>query len=258
MWAGEFRVLIDMKRHALTLTRRQSLFVSSMLKRKDKFQNLGKLMKNLILALFLAASAAPAIRVSAQVPAPQKEQARVSVTLVGEVNKPGVYQLLPDETFPELIKRAGDLSSAADKISLLRTGVMISIPLDVEAAKKLKLREGDVIVASKKLRRVVVIGAVKSPKSYDLSETDATSVRAAIALAGDLDVDLEKYVPLIVVGHQNADGKLEGTKRYILPRDADELEASAPLQAGDAVYVLRVPKSLANKPRANLQLLNAA
>ena len=214
-------------------------------------------MKKVILALLLAASAWPAMRVNAQTSAPQKAQNPTSVTITGEVIKPGTYQLLPGETLSELLVRAGGLTAtAAPTVTYaLREGVVILL---AEEPSKFKLREGDVIVVTKKPSRVSVFGAVKAPQAFELSATQTLSVRDAIVRAGGFDVDLDKSVPWILVRRQSSSGKRERTESYILPRDAEVLEASAPLQAGDAVFVWLVPKSIGLKPPAGIQLLNAA
>ena len=206
----------------------------------------------LFFAFVLSACAVPIGRVIAQTTAPPiatLAQVQPVVALVGAVAKPGAYQLLPRETLPELIARAGPLAGvSATTISLRREGKTLSIIAD--SAAEFALHEGDIITVSARISRVTVIGAVKSPGSYDVPDKSEISVEAAIALAGGLNVDAAKYTLEIAVAQQQPAGNLKVIDKYVLPADLKLLRARGPLQDGDVIVVSRVS-------RFGLQLLKA-
>ena len=196
-------------------------------------------MKNAFLSLILVVAIVPSLRVQAQVAASQTAEVRPNITLVGEISKPGVYRLLPQETLPALLKRVGKLDSAAREILVSREGV--SIRIDLPNAAKFVLRDGDTVLVPKQLRRVQIIGAVKSPGNYEFPDAKGVSVRALLEMAGGLNVDASKFNPRISVARRNAQGRLEIKERFLLPADAAALDASALLQDGESVIVTPLP-----------------
>ena len=188
-------------------------------------------MKKLLLFAALCLIGVPATRVWAQTAAPEAAQSTVSV--VGEVVKPGVLPFLPGENAVALLERAGGANAAASisKIYLLREGV--SIPLDLAQSKgntsKIVLREGDVLVVPKNLRSIAVVGAVVRPGSVSLPENKSLSVLHALVAAGGPISSPDKIK--IFVLRANSENSVEGFPI------SEDLLSSFLLKEGDVVYL---------------------
>ena len=131
------------------------------------------------------------------------------VFVVGEVREPGAYPLAADESFIEVLARAGSvLPWASEEAVIVRADARSSstgprlprehpdaetVRVDLRAledgglARNLMLRAGDTIFiprAAVAAPVVFVFGAVRSPGSYTIR--DGTTVRDALSLAGGL------------------------------------------------------------------------
>jgi len=112
------------------------------------------------------------------------------VTILGEVKKPGLYELNGSVTLLEMISRAEGLTeSAGDTILVQRTkpdGQSLSISLKElmekgDAASNISLQDGDSVFVAKS-GFVYVLGEVQKPGAYKVDRD--TTVMKAVALAG--------------------------------------------------------------------------
>jgi len=121
-----------------------------------------------------------------------REYSKVSV--LGQVQKSGAYELKSGTTIIHAIALAGGFTDGADpeKVKLIReengekkTRVVdtLSITEDMDGENDVLLLPGDVIVVDK-LGTISVVGQVKKPGRYDLRK-DSTVIDA-VALAGGL------------------------------------------------------------------------
>ena len=188
--------------------------------------------------------AAPATRVRAQTAAP--EVAAPTITVVGAVNQPGKFSVVPGETVVALLARAGGANAVAAiaKIYVLRQGVSIPLDLSQPLASKFVLRAGDVLVVPEALRRIFVVGAVARPGTFALPEGKETSVLDAITWAGGpLSSPMNMRIG-ILRGKTNV-----SIEWHLWPKKAGDDVLRLPLQDGEGIYVQRIgPRAPSNWP----------
>ena len=121
------------------------------------------------------------------------------VALIGSVNRPAIFEMLPGETVSDLIEMAGGFSAVADvrRLTLERLQDRDTVRVTewaLPASESRELQQGDVLraisavaVASSQLpqnKRVHVEGEVQHPGTYVLPP--GTTLQDAIAAAGGL------------------------------------------------------------------------
>ena len=127
-------------------------------------------MKKLLILATFACVGAPCSHVEAQTVAPntspQTPTPARTVTIVGAVEKSGVYPFIEGEKAAELLKRAGGAGAVAafSEVYVLRDGWRILLDLSQDNIKNLTLRESDILVVPEELRRIFVIGGVAIPE----------------------------------------------------------------------------------------------
>ena len=187
-------------------------------------------------------------KTEAETPTPNR-----TITVVGEVNKPGIYPFVEGESLETLLGRAGGATSSASmqNASLLREG--IRIPLNFlspeEVVAKLILHEGDVLFVPAAKRRIFVAGNVAKPGFFPLPETGEISVVDAIVLAGGI-LSNPKDVKIGVLR-----GKSESTVEWHdWPEKVGEGIFRRSIQDGDGIYVKRTT-SYSPPTESGLQLI---
>ncbi len=169
------------------------------------------------------------------------------VFVSGAVRNPGVYEIKSTDGVFELIAQAGGATSAVVSKVVVKRGattmtvdVLESLRAGI-AAPNLKLHNGDFVIVRKNDARILVMGEVKNPGSYNLPENGKISVVEAIALAGGFRADRE--VENITIIRKMANGK--ATTR-ILPADLADPKLKEQLQKDD---VVNVTKAVDSTPR---------
>ena len=108
------------------------------------------------------------------------------VTAISGVRRPGLYEMLPNESIDQLIAFANGLSQTAD-ISKVRlhsfvNGKLETFIMDYDLLIKKKNRNNDSIVISEnKFNTIEILGAVKYPGSYKISKGATLSSLLEIA-----------------------------------------------------------------------------
>lgn len=127
-----------------------------------------------------------------------KENGSKKVSVLGEVGKPGVYEMLGPRTLLQILSEAGGLTSnvGADLyvIRIGPDGTAERIPILIESllvnrdpSLNLDIRPGDVIsVPEDRPVHIYVDGAVKRPGRLEETESHPISLLQAIAKAGGL------------------------------------------------------------------------
>ncbi len=119
-----------------------------------------------------------------------KEFRSKKVTIMGEVNNPGLYELRGTTTFLELLSKAGGLTDDAGDIATLKRKAngdkVIRIDLkrlirEGEMSQNILIMDGDSIYVTK-AGLFYVTGEVKKPDAYRYEE--GTTVLKAITMAG--------------------------------------------------------------------------
>jgi polysaccharide export outer membrane protein len=117
-------------------------------------------------------------------------QPSLTVTLVGEVVKPGTFAALGRHTLGDYLAQAGGLKdTASSTVTLIRPGVAdpIRVPLGPDPSFSryagIAIFPGDEIRVGK-VGMFYVVGAFKNQGAYPLKNTTPTTVMNAIAVAG--------------------------------------------------------------------------
>jgi polysaccharide biosynthesis/export protein len=103
------------------------------------------------------------------------------INISGAVKRPGLYELLPDETFKDLFDYSNGFSKTADvnaiRIERLEKEKVSFIPVkDVESLSKIKpIAEDSLNIRSYERKKVTILGAVKTPGTYVISKGETLS-----------------------------------------------------------------------------------
>jgi polysaccharide export outer membrane protein len=137
---------------------------------------------------------------SAQVTVLVKEHRKRSVFVLGNVNKPGSYDIIFGKslTLLQAVSLAGGFSADADKEKMLlirenaageRSSYRIAYSDIVERGNidnDVKLRDGDILIVEER-GKVYVLGRVQSPGGYTVPAGEKMTLTKIISLAGGFD-----------------------------------------------------------------------
>jgi len=161
------------------------------------------------------------------------------ITILGQVNRPGAYQLLQGQRVSDLLAAAGGLTgnAAATQAFVVRGSQQIPVDLQKVLAGNMEsniaLQPADMLVVPESQNRVAVLGAVNSPGVFAL--TEGMKVVDAVARAGGSNTRATLNGVIIV--------RQEGgqAKRIVLNLEravtGQDLGQNVALQAGDVVFV---------------------
>lgn len=138
----------------------------------------------------------------------------VKASVLGMVNRPGVYDMRPGDTVLTLLSYAGGTilesqsgSSRANlkRVTLRRAGTNELIPIDLNSmlrkgdlSQNYKVDDGDELTVPEDTRnRIVVLGAVQRPGTFPYSEP--MTVMDSIGLAGGQVRYVSKFSEIIVI-----------------------------------------------------------
>lgn len=161
------------------------------------------------------------------------------IVALGEVNRPGAYDLLEGQRVTDLLAAAGGPTPKAGlpKAYVMREGTQIPIDLkrvlggDHEA--NAALRPGDMLVVPENKDKIAVLGAISKPGPYDLAEN--MKIIDAIALAGGPSekADLDGLQIVRYEGGKATAIKVKANQA-IQGKDPSQ---NVQLKSGDVVYV---------------------
>jgi polysaccharide biosynthesis/export protein len=174
------------------------------------------------------------------------------VSVIGAVNKPGVYQLQGRKTLVEVLSLAEGLrQDAGNTVRVLRSGavedggkagesqasgvisVAIKALLDGSAPEsKLPILPHDVISVPR-AEMVYVMGAVRRAGGFVIPERDQISALQALALAEGFDSWAAPHRARVVRGHDGARTEIPLDIRRILEGNSADLR----LEAGDILFI---------------------
>lgn len=168
-------------------------------------------------------------------------RARPFVYLLGQVARPGAYEVQRGWTVVQAIASAGGVTARADlrHAQLVRQNQVLSVDLERvllrgEAQQAPALEPGDVVVIPEMpLRRVFVLGLVARPGAYEISE--GARLHEAVSLAGGPD----RRAALEAVGvirNGASPGRVQTFDLLRFLRAADSSQ-NLVLQPGDIVFV---------------------
>lgn len=173
----------------------------------------------------------------------------IRVAILGEVGRPGNYNLEVNLRVQQAIAEAGGVSSRAAlrRAFIDRQGVIIPIDLyranvlgDLSESNNPSLQDGDVIVVPQNLQRFVILGQVGQPGYYSIPEGRPFLLSDAIALAGG--VTSRAITSNITILRMEGDElkRLRVPYQQFLKRG--KLEANPPIQEGDVIYLAEATK----------------
>ena len=175
-----------------------------------------------------------------------KEHQSNSVSVIGAVNNPGMYELIGKRTLLQMITLAGGFANnAGDSLFVLReapNGGERSISIDLEELVEhgdpklnIPLQANDVInVPVDKVIQIFVFGCVKNPGAQSYRVSDKVTLLQAIAKAGGPAEGAKKKG--VLIKRRNKDGKeinINVNLKDIIKGKKPDID----LQKGDVVYV---------------------
>jgi polysaccharide biosynthesis/export protein len=161
------------------------------------------------------------------------------IVALGEVGRPGAYDLLEGQRISELLAAAGGPTKKAGltKAFIMRDGAQVPVDLkrvlagDAEA--NMALKPGDMVVVPENKDKIAILGSVAAPGPYDLSEN--MNLIDALALAGG-PTEKANLAQMQVVRYENGKATVIKVKadQAIQGKDASQ---NIKLQTGDVLYV---------------------
>jgi polysaccharide export outer membrane protein len=174
------------------------------------------------------------------------EGARPTVLLVGEVAKPGSYELQRDARLLDALTLAGGLTPRADlrRVIVVRSGSGGTQTVDLEPLlaggpaahleANVPLQPGDTIILGETDQRIYVLGAIARPDSYSIRPDDRVLDVVVRAGGATSSADLRKAVLV----RRNVNGqpvpKTLDLKKIMATGDIAENDL---LRPGDVLYV---------------------
>lgn len=151
-----------------------------------------------------------------------KEFATQGVSVVGEVQHPGVYQVLGSRTLLDVLSMAGGLTNVADtRITVKRRGlagqkIMVRLKTDdaeASLSSNIQIYPGDLVMVPR-AGIVYVLGEVNRPGGFVMQDSGKITVLQALAQAGGAskDASLSKAVLLRRNAKGYATAKLHADK----------------------------------------------
>lgn len=166
-----------------------------------------------------------------------------TVTISGEVARPGPYEIQEGESLPELIARAGGQTAEAALTRVVLQSGAVTRPVDVYEAVRtgqksdVVLQAGDFVVVPRNEARVLVMQAVQRPGTYAIPENRTLTVTDALNLAGGPRDRAAIRQVAVLRPNPRAEN---GVERRIVALDKiykGDLSENIPLQNGDVIYV---------------------
>jgi polysaccharide export outer membrane protein len=168
-----------------------------------------------------------------------QEYGTQGVSVLGEVQKPGVYPILGKRTLLDVISQAGGTTVyAGSSVTIKRNsdGQLLTIPLTKNAASMLasdvRMQPGDKIMIPR-ASIVYVLGDVGRPGGFLMQNSGRMTVMQAVALAGGQNRTAAMGSVRLI--HKTPSGYTD--TKIPLKRILDGQERDSELQAEDILYI---------------------
>ncbi|MCS6922846.1 MAG: SLBB domain-containing protein, partial [Fimbriimonadales bacterium] len=194
-----------------------------------------------------------------------QQKPAIRVAIVGEVRKPGNYDLEAGTRALQAVAQAEGVSefAALQKAFIDRQGNIIPIDLyratiegDTGDSSNPVLQDGDVIVVPQNLRRYAVVGQVTRPGYYPIPEGKPFLLSDAIAQAGGMTPRAITSTVTILRVEGDAWRRLSVPYQQFLKRG--NLQANPPIQDGDVIYLAEANRVDLNQILTAITILNIA
>jgi polysaccharide export outer membrane protein len=176
-----------------------------------------------------------------------QQKPAIRVAILGEVKRPGNYDLDADSRVIQAIAQAEGVTefAALKRAFIDRQGEIIPFDLyrasvqgDTSVRNNPPLQDGDVIVVPQNLRRYAVVGQVTRPGYYPIPEGKPFLLSDAIAQAGGMTPRaITSTVTILRMEGDNLK-RLHVPYQQFLKRG--KLEANPPIQEGDVIFLAEV------------------
>jgi len=178
-----------------------------------------------------------------------QQKPAIRVAILGEVKRPGNYDLDADMRVMQAIAQAEGVTefAALKRAFIDRRGIIIPFDLyqssvqgDTRESNNPPLQDGDVIVVPQNLQRYAIVGQVARPGYYPIPEGKPFLLSDAIAQAGGMTPRAITSTVTILRLEGDALNRLRVPYQQFLKRG--KLEANPPIQEGDVVYLAEATK----------------
>jgi polysaccharide export outer membrane protein len=176
-----------------------------------------------------------------------QQKPAIRVAILGEVKRPGNYDLDADSRVIQAIAQAEGVTefAALKRAFIDRRGEIIPFDLyrasvqgDTSVRNNPPLQDGDVIVVPQNLQRYAIVGQVTRPGYYPIPEGKPFLLSDAIAQAGGMTPRAITSTVTILRMEGNNLKRLRVPYQQFLKRG--KLEANPPIQEGDVIYLAEV------------------
>jgi polysaccharide export outer membrane protein len=162
------------------------------------------------------------------------------IVVLGQVNKPGSYDLLPGQHVSDLLAAAGGVTQEAGLTHAFLVRGKQQTPVDLEkvmagdATANIALQPGDMLVVPETTERIAVLGGVNRPGRYNLTQQKVTVVDAIAMAGGATDKGHLNHVQIVRMEDGKAKTITVNVQKAVQGQDVSQ---DVTLQSGDIVYV---------------------
>lgn len=194
-----------------------------------------------------------------------QQKPAVRVAILGEVKRPGNYDLDADSRVMQAIAQAEGVTefAALKRAFIDRQGTIIPFDLyqssvqgDTRESNNPPLQDGDVIVVPQNLQRYAIVGQVVRPGYYPIPEGKPFLLSDAIAQAGGMTPRAITSTVTILRLEGDALNRLRVPYQQFLKRG--KLEANPPIREGDVIYLAEVNRLELGQILTAVSILNIA
>ena len=194
-----------------------------------------------------------------------QQKPAVRVAILGEVKRPGNYDLDADMRVMQAIAQAEGVTefAALKRAFIDRQGIIIPFDLyrasvqgDTSESNNPPLQDGDVIVVPQNLQRYAIVGQVARPGYYPIPEGKPFLLSDAIAQAGGMTPRAITSTVTILRLEGDALSRLRVPYQQFLKRG--KLDANPPIREGDVIYLAEVNRLELGQILTAVSILNIA
>jgi polysaccharide export outer membrane protein len=194
-----------------------------------------------------------------------QQKPAIRVAILGEVKRPGNYDLDADSRVMHAIAQAEGVTefAALKRAFIDRQGTIIPFDLyqssvqgDTRESNNPPLQDGDVIVVPQNLQRYAIVGQVARPGYYPIPEGKPFLLSDAIAQAGGMTPRAITSTVTILRLEGDALNRLRVPYQQFLKRG--KLEANPPIREGDVIYLAEVNRLDLGQILTAVSILNIA
>jgi protein involved in polysaccharide export with SLBB domain len=194
-----------------------------------------------------------------------QQKPAIHVAILGEVKRPGNYDLDADSRVMQAIAQAEGVTefAALKRAFIDRQGTIIPFDLyqssvqgDTRESNNPPLQDGDVIVVPQNLQRYAIVGQVARPGYYPIPEGKPFLLSDAIAQAGGMTPRAITSTVTILRMEGDTLTRLRVPYQQFLKRG--KLDANPPIREGDVIYLAEVNRLELGQILTAVSILNIA